>query len=104
MTIIAWIALGLAAAIAAQTVLGATHSTVVNMLIGIVGALLGGWIASVVVDVDVMHGFFHMTSWITAIVGSLVLLLVGHAISHYAPNDVLRRQWGDWPPSQQDQG
>lgn len=92
MTIIAWMVLGLAATFLSQTVLGAKYGTIVNLLIGVVGAILGGWAAAKALDVDVMHGFVHVTTWFSAIVGSLVLLLVGHAISNHSPNRVLRRQ------------
>jgi uncharacterized membrane protein YeaQ/YmgE (transglycosylase-associated protein family) len=45
-------------------------------IIGIVGALLGGFIAAAVFDADPLDEFFDISTWITAIVGSIVLLLV----------------------------
>lgn len=91
MTIVAWIVLGLIASIVAQTVLGAKYGTAVNMFIGVAGAALGGLLASVLLHVDVLRGFVHVTTWITAIVGSLVLLLIGHAVTNSGPNRVLQR-------------
>ncbi|WP_344736979.1 GlsB/YeaQ/YmgE family stress response membrane protein [Pseudonocardia petroleophila] len=42
-------------------------------MIGIVGGLLGGWIASAVFGVST-GGFFEIRTWLIALVGSLLLL------------------------------
>jgi uncharacterized membrane protein YeaQ/YmgE (transglycosylase-associated protein family) len=49
--------------------------------IGIVGALAGGWVATRVFHVHTLHGFFNLSTWLTAIAGAAVLLLVFHLIS-----------------------
>jgi uncharacterized membrane protein YeaQ/YmgE (transglycosylase-associated protein family) len=49
---------------------------IVTTLIGIAGALLGGWLGKVIFHVDSVDGFFEVSTWIAAIVGSLILLLV----------------------------
>jgi uncharacterized membrane protein YeaQ/YmgE (transglycosylase-associated protein family) len=83
MSIIAWIVLGLLAGIVAKSLLGgrAKHGVIVTIVIGIVGALLGGWAASNVFGVEVTGGFFDLSTWIIAIVGSVVLLLIYYAIT-----------------------
>lgn len=91
MTIIAWIVLGLITSVLAQSVLGARRAST-NAMLGVAGATLGGLLASAILHVDVLHGFVHLTSWITAIVGSLVLLLIYHAVSNNSPNQLLRRR------------
>lgn len=45
-------------------------------LIGIVGGLLGGWLGKNIFGVDSIDGFFELSTWIAAIVGSLIILLV----------------------------
>jgi uncharacterized membrane protein YeaQ/YmgE (transglycosylase-associated protein family) len=54
MGIIAWIVLGLAAGIIAKWLLGgrAKHGVIVTILIGVAGALLGGWVASALFGID----------------------------------------------------
>jgi uncharacterized membrane protein YeaQ/YmgE (transglycosylase-associated protein family) len=82
MGIIAWIVLGLIAGVIAKTLLGrrAQHGILVTILIGIAGAVLGGWVAARYYDVDT-EGFFDIATWLTAIAGSVVLLLIYHAIT-----------------------
>ena len=45
------------------------------MLIGVVGALLGGWIGSALFGVG-LEEFWSWQTWIIAILGSVVLLLI----------------------------
>ena len=83
MGIIAWIILGLAAGLLANMLIPGKRSQglVLTCVIGIVGALLGGWVASRLFHVHSLHGFFNLSTWITAIAGAAVLLLVFHLIS-----------------------
>jgi uncharacterized membrane protein YeaQ/YmgE (transglycosylase-associated protein family) len=50
-------------------------------VIGIVGALAGGWVATRLFHVHTLHGFFNLSTWLTAIAGAAVLLLIFHLIS-----------------------
>jgi uncharacterized membrane protein YeaQ/YmgE (transglycosylase-associated protein family) len=43
--IIGWIVIGIAAGWLAEMVMGRSHGLVTNLIVGVVGALLGGWIA-----------------------------------------------------------
>jgi len=83
MGIIAWIILGLAAGLLANVLIPGKRSQglVLTCIIGIVGALLGGWVASRLFHVHSLQGFFNLSTWITAIAGAAVLLLVFHLIS-----------------------
>lgn len=84
MSIIAWIVLGLIAGVIAKKLLGgrAKHGIIVTILIGIAGALLGGWAASKYFDIDTTGGFFDLSTWLIAIIGSVVLLGIYHAITN----------------------
>jgi uncharacterized membrane protein YeaQ/YmgE (transglycosylase-associated protein family) len=83
MGIIAWIVLGLIAGVIAKLLLGgrAQHGIIVTILIGIAGALVGGWVASKYLDVDPTMGFFDLSTWIIAVIGSVVMLLIYHMIT-----------------------
>ncbi|MER5713154.1 GlsB/YeaQ/YmgE family stress response membrane protein [Streptomyces sp. NPDC042898] len=76
MGIIAWIILGLLAGVIAKMLMPGKDpgGFIVTTLIGIVGALLGGWLGKVIFGVDSVDGFFELSTWIAAIVGSLILL------------------------------
>jgi uncharacterized membrane protein YeaQ/YmgE (transglycosylase-associated protein family) len=77
MSIIAWIVLGLAAGLLANMLVPGRRSQgiILTCLIGIAGAVGGGWVATTAFHVHTLHGFFNLSTWLTAIAGSAVLLL-----------------------------
>ncbi|MEU4353901.1 GlsB/YeaQ/YmgE family stress response membrane protein [Streptomyces virginiae] len=78
MGVLAWILLGLLAGIFAKMLMPGKDpgGIIITILIGIAGALLGGWLGKVIFGVDSVDGFFELSTWIAAIVGSLVLLII----------------------------
>jgi uncharacterized membrane protein YeaQ/YmgE (transglycosylase-associated protein family) len=78
MGIIAFIILGLLAGAIAKALLPGDDpgGFIVTAIIGVVGALLGGFIAGALFDADPLDEFFDISSWLTAIVGAILLLLV----------------------------
>jgi uncharacterized membrane protein YeaQ/YmgE (transglycosylase-associated protein family) len=83
MGIIAFLLLGLiAGAIAKALMPGPDRGGVfITMLLGVIGAVLGGWLGSLIFDVDVMDGFFELSSWVAAIVGSVIVLAIWRAVA-----------------------
>jgi uncharacterized membrane protein YeaQ/YmgE (transglycosylase-associated protein family) len=59
----------------------AQHGIIVTIVIGIAGALIGGWAASKFFGIATTGGFFDLSTWLIAIIGSIVLLLIYHAIT-----------------------
>jgi uncharacterized membrane protein YeaQ/YmgE (transglycosylase-associated protein family) len=82
MGIIAFIILGLLAGIIAKAILPGNDpgGLIITTIIGIVGALLGGFLAAALFDADPLDEFFDLSTWITAIVGSIILLAIYRAI------------------------
>ncbi|MFF3214219.1 GlsB/YeaQ/YmgE family stress response membrane protein [Streptomyces sp. NPDC002886] len=78
MGIIAWILIGLLAGFIAKAITPGKDpgGIVITMLIGIAGGLLGGWLGKVIFGVDSIDGFFHLSTWIAAIAGSVILLVL----------------------------
>ncbi|MFC8452337.1 GlsB/YeaQ/YmgE family stress response membrane protein [Kitasatospora sp. NPDC057223] len=78
MGIIAWILIGLFAGLIAKMLMPGKDpgGIIVTILIGIAGGLLGGWLGKVIFGVDSIDGFFHVSTWIAAIIGSVILLAV----------------------------
>jgi uncharacterized membrane protein YeaQ/YmgE (transglycosylase-associated protein family) len=76
--IIAFIILGLLAGVIAKALLPGADpgGFIVTAIIGVVGALLGGFLAGVLFDADPIDEFFDISTWITAIIGSIALLLI----------------------------
>jgi len=54
---------------------------IVTTIIGIVGAILGGFLAAALFDAHPMDEFFDVSTWLTAIIGSIVLLLIYRAVA-----------------------
>lgn len=75
MGIIGWIVLGLIAGMIAKAIMPGDDpgGIIVTMLIGIVGAVLGGYIAGAL-GFGNDKEFFDISTWVAAIVGSLILL------------------------------
>ncbi len=78
MGIIGWILLGLLAGIIAKAILPGDDpgGFIVTTIIGIVGALVGGLIARALGIGDPIDEFFDISTWIAAIIGSIVLLAI----------------------------
>ena len=78
MGIIAFIILGLLAGIIAKAVLPGDDpgGIIVTTLIGIAGALIGGFLAAALFGAHPLDEFFDISTWLTAIVGSIILLLI----------------------------
>ncbi|ATY98381.1 GlsB/YeaQ/YmgE family stress response membrane protein [Streptomyces bacillaris] len=83
MSIIAWILIGLFAGAIAKALMPGKDpgGCLLTMVIGIVGGLLGGWLGKVIFGVDSIDGFFSLSTWIAAIVGSVIILLLYRLVS-----------------------
>ncbi|HZU93301.1 MAG TPA: GlsB/YeaQ/YmgE family stress response membrane protein [Microbacterium sp.] len=47
----------------------------VTLLLGVVGAMLGGWLGGLLFNVS-LESFFSLATWVLAIGGSLIVLLI----------------------------
>ena len=83
MGIIGWILLGLLAGVIARLILPGEQpgGIIVTTLIGVAGALIAGFIAQAIGFGDPIDEFFDLSTWIAAIIGAVVLLLIWGAIS-----------------------
>jgi len=83
MSIIGWIVLGLIAGfIASKIVNSHGQGIILDIVLGIVGAVVGGWIMAAFGGEGVSG--FNLYSMFVAIVGAVVLLLIVHAIRRAA--------------------
>ena len=78
MGIIGWIILGLSAGAIAKAIMPGDDpgGIIVTIILGIVGAILGGFLAQVLFGNDTVDEFFDLSTWLTAIVGSIILLVL----------------------------
>jgi uncharacterized membrane protein YeaQ/YmgE (transglycosylase-associated protein family) len=77
MGILGWIVLGLVAGAIAKAILPGRQGGgwIITLILGVVGALLGGFIGSAVFGVG-LEDFWSLQTWIVAIVGAIIVLLI----------------------------
>jgi uncharacterized membrane protein YeaQ/YmgE (transglycosylase-associated protein family) len=76
MGILSWIVVGLIAGwLAGMVVKGGGFGVIVDIIVGVVGALLGGWIATTFLHIGGMSGI-NLQSILVAFGGAVLLLLV----------------------------
>jgi uncharacterized membrane protein YeaQ/YmgE (transglycosylase-associated protein family) len=77
---IAWVVLGAIAGLIAEHLTGRKTGLLLATVIGIGGALLGGFLAKALFGVQTLNTFFNLSTWITAIVGAVVLFFAFGAL------------------------
>jgi len=80
MGVIAWIALGAVAGFIAEHLTGKRTGFLLATIIGIIGALLGGFLAKALFGVQTLDTFFDLSTWLTAIIGAVVLFFLFGAV------------------------
>ncbi len=77
MGFLAFLLLGLIAGAIAKAILPGKQAGgwIATLVLGVVGALLGGWLGGVLFGAD-LSGFFSIESWLLAIGGSLIVLVI----------------------------
>jgi len=82
-SIIGWILLGLLAGVIAKRIMPGSESIgiILTTLLGIVGALLGGFLAMVLGFGDPIDEFFDISTWVAAIIGALIIIFAWNLMS-----------------------
>lgn len=77
MGILGWIVLGLIAGAIAKLILPGRQGGgwIITIILGIVGAILGGFLGNLLFGVE-LGTFFDLRTWLLAIGGALVVLLI----------------------------
>ena len=76
MSIIAWIVLGLIAGwLAGMIMKGGGYGIIGDIVLGILGAIIGGWITGAVLGADMVNGF-NVVSVIVAVIGAIILIAI----------------------------
>ena len=77
MSFLAFLLLGLIAGAIAKAILPGRQGGgwIATLLLGVVGAILGGWLGSMLFGADI-NEFWSLESWLLAIGGSIVVLLI----------------------------
>jgi uncharacterized membrane protein YeaQ/YmgE (transglycosylase-associated protein family) len=76
MSIIAWIVLGLVAGwLAGMIMRGGGYGIIGDIVLGILGAIIGGWLTGVLLGRDVVNGF-NIETLVVAVIGAIVLIAI----------------------------
>jgi uncharacterized membrane protein YeaQ/YmgE (transglycosylase-associated protein family) len=75
MGILSWIVIGALAGFAARFVTKSHTGLIVTIIVGIIGAVAGGWVMTAVTDGPGLTGF-SLRSFLVAFAGAVVLLFV----------------------------
>jgi uncharacterized membrane protein YeaQ/YmgE (transglycosylase-associated protein family) len=79
MSFLAWIVLGLIAGFIASKIVNKTgEGVVVDIILGVVGAVVGGWLFNTFGHVGVTG--VNLYSILVAVVGAIVVLVIYHAL------------------------
>ncbi|MGX1748607.1 GlsB/YeaQ/YmgE family stress response membrane protein [Glutamicibacter protophormiae] len=77
MGFLGFILLGLIAGAIAKAIMPGKQGGgwIATLLLGVVGAVLGGWLGSVMFDKG-LENFWDLSTWLLAIVGALIVLFI----------------------------
>ena len=77
MGIIGWIVLGLIAGAIAKAILPERQGGgwIATLILGVVGALIGGFIGEAIFNIG-LENFFSIQTWLVAIAGSVLVLFI----------------------------
>jgi uncharacterized membrane protein YeaQ/YmgE (transglycosylase-associated protein family) len=81
MGIISTIVIGIAAGwITGKLMRGSGYGVLWDLILGIVGALVGGWLSSILLGVDMTTGF-NLTTLVVAVIGSVIVVMLYRLIT-----------------------
>ncbi len=76
MGLLAWIIMGLIVGAIAKSIMKQQGGWLSSLLVGVLGAIVGGWIGDVLPFGSGRMEFFSLWSWLLAILGAVVVLWV----------------------------
>ena len=80
MGIIAWIILGAIAGWITNLIMGGGEGVILTIVLGIVGAVVGGWLAGSVLGVADVTGL-NITSIIVSVIGAIIVVAIYRAVA-----------------------
>ena len=83
MMFISWLVLGLIAGSIARAVVGGGGGWFITLLLGVLGAVVGGWISSALFNIS-LQGFWNPITWIIAILGGFLVTFIYNKVTKKA--------------------
>ncbi|MFI2754167.1 GlsB/YeaQ/YmgE family stress response membrane protein [Cellulomonas sp. P22] len=79
MSFIAFLILGLIVGAIAKSMLGEGAGWFLTLVLGVLGAMVGGWLGGILFGVE-LGSFFSLWTWLLAIIGAVLVFLVYGAL------------------------
>ena len=79
MTILVWLVLGLVSGWIASLLVGGGYGLIGDLIVGVIGAFVGGWLGSMFLGLDVTG--LNFTDFALAVGGAVLVLLLFRALS-----------------------
>ncbi len=79
MGFILWIVMGLIVGGVAGFLMRSNYPWYIDLLLGVVGSWLGGWLTSIFLGVDLTTGF-NLTTFVTALIGAVILIALSRLV------------------------
>jgi uncharacterized membrane protein YeaQ/YmgE (transglycosylase-associated protein family) len=79
MGIVAWIVLGAIAGWITNMIMGGREGVIATIILGIIGAVVGGWLAGTVLKVADVTGI-NIESIVVAVIGAIIVVAVYRAV------------------------
>jgi uncharacterized membrane protein YeaQ/YmgE (transglycosylase-associated protein family) len=79
MGLILWLLMGLIVGAIAGFLMKSNYPWYVDILLGLIGSAVGGWLSSIFLGVDLTSGF-NLTSLITSVIGAVVVVAIARLI------------------------
>jgi len=80
MGLLAWLIVGIVAGWLAGMVMGKGFGLIGNVVVGVIGALIGGWLASAVFNIENAVSGFNLTTFIVAFLGAVLVLYIARLL------------------------
>jgi uncharacterized membrane protein YeaQ/YmgE (transglycosylase-associated protein family) len=81
MTLLAWLVVGAVAGFVASEIMHTREGLMMMVVLGVVGAIVGGWLAADVFKIANVTGI-NLTSILVAIAGSIVVIFLYQSLYH----------------------
>lgn len=80
MGLISTIIMGLLVGMAAGFLMKTNYPWYIDIILGIIGSIIGGWLTSLFLGVDLTGGF-NLTSFIVAVIGAVIVIGISRMVT-----------------------
>lgn len=80
MGFILWIVMGLIVGAITGFLMKSSYPWYIDLILGIIGSMVGGWLSSVLLGVDMTTGF-NLTTLVVSVIGAVIVVAIYRAVT-----------------------